>query len=652
MALSIAINGVDRTSKVRWRSLVIEKDGGLEICRIQLLDHDVTASAFRVVEGDAIRITQDGVLEFGGEASRVRDAMLDGGKAGGTITVVEARGWIFEANDLVVYASFPSQGLFVTVEALRSAYLGPKGWTNLSPTTGGPVLPALKYSKQTIRAIFDDLTERTGYPWRVNGDRQLQFAVPGSILSPLTVSDAAPSIVLRGMTWERDRTRQATRLFIITGGAGTAAHTETHVATGLQKFFPVNVLPNEQAGEAKAGAASGGTSLSLKGLRADATVKAGDTFQVNAQSTVHTVSADATTDGNGDVVVSFSPPLTATVDEGTGVVFDVGTFVRLQVNGVDTSLTAGVWSFDKVQGGFLKTGTLPTAGTQVKYLAPITSPATIRVWATSTRNTDGTWNYAAVRDAEVQASDRTDFATTKAWGDSELASRLQVPKRVRLSTFAQGVYPWMRQPLSFANRLVTGDYLIQRTVLTDVGLRSGKPRVEIELLEGDAIGRDWTAWFRERRASSTGGSVAAGVGGGGTGTGGGTGQPVFPAGTTLHLAGANSSPQPLTTTWVSAPEAIPTQLGGDGMAGTWKLRVPMYQLGAGTLEARLYSQTSATVLATVTTTATASTIDQANFAFPEVTFTAPGAVEDVILQVRVASGARRAVIGHATVVKL
>jgi hypothetical protein len=649
VGFTITINATDRSSRVGYRSLQITKDGAMESAVMRL----ITPDGYRPGEGDAVRITRSGGhLEMGGEVARVVASRLNGGGGGKYVTGITVRGWFFEAQDIVVWASFPAQGLFVTAEALRSMYMASKGWTNLSPTTGGPSLPALTYSKQSLRAIFDDLTKRSGYPWRVNGDRQFGFVQPGGLVSSITIGN---SNTLLGVEWERDRTRRATRLLVTTGGSGVALHTETHTANGAQSSFPVNVLPNEQAGTLNAAAASSATSVVVRGLRASSTLTTADTFRVAGGATTHTVASNVTTDSNGDATVTFTPGLAAAVLEGDAIVFDAGTFVRLQVNGVDTSLTAGVWSFDHIEGRFVKTGALPTAGTTVKYLAPITSPATIRAWDTSTRNLNGSWNYAAVRDAEVQASDKTDFASTKAWADAELASRMAAPKKLKVLTKEQGLYPWLRQPVNLPGLGLSGDYLINRVVIRDVGAKSTTPRVELELLEGDAIGRDWTAWWRERQGSTVGGSVTVGVGGGGTGTGGGTGvvSAAVPAGSTIDLGGDNQNAYTLSTTWTDAPQAKRKKLGGSEFGGTWELWVPLFQLAAGTLEARLYDQTAGAVVAGATVSTTqVSALLSGGFAYPTVSFSAPGSLDNVVLQWRVTSGTRKCVMGNAQVVKL
>lgn len=642
MAFTITINATDRSTRVGYRSLQIDKDGAMETAVLRL----ITPDGYRPSEGDAVRITRTGGhLEMGGEVARVVASRLNGGGGGKYVTGITVRGWFFEAQDIIVWASFPAQGLYVTAEALRALYLGAKGWTNVAPTTGGPSLPALTYAKTSLRALFDDLTKRSGYPWRVNGDRQFGFVAPGGLVSGVTIGE---SNALLGVQWERDRTRRATRLLVTTGGSGVAQHHETHTANGFQSFFPVNVLPNEQGGTLKVGAAAAATTVVVTGLRPSSPLTTANTFRVAGGATTHTVAADVTTDTHGEATVTFTPGLAADVLEGDAIVFDASTFVRLQVNGVDTALTAGVWSFDRIQGGFTKASTLPTAGTAVTYLAPITSPATIRVWDTATRNLNGTWNYAAVRDAEIQASDKTDFATTKAWADAELATRLSAPKKLTVRTKEQGIYPFLRQPVNLPGLGLAGDYLVGRTVTRDVGRKSMIPTTEIELLEGDAIGRDWAAWWRERPGSTAGGSISVGVGGGGTGPGGGSGGAVPFVGYGLPIGGANVQTLQLTTTWQDVGEANPMPHPADP-TGTWTLYAYAYQLAAGTLQLRLL--VGGVEVVSVSTTAAGSYVDVGFYDALTATYAGPGAVGQCLLQAKVTSGTRVGVVGQCHTVK-
>lgn len=573
MSFLFRVNGVPRNDFVRYRTLQIRKDGSIESARLEFLDQ---AGVFGVYDGDTLHITQDGGLEFGGAVVNVRVQTLDKSAHGTRITVVDAQGWRFEAEDLVVSIELPAQSLLQSVAAVFP-YMAAKGWTNISAPSGGPALPALSFTRQTVAAIFDELQKLSGWPWRVNGDRWCAFTQPGSLTAPVEFTDQAPSVVLTGLTWSRDRLRYATRVLATTGGSGQVPYTDTQTGNGTWRRFPLSVFPQAEA------------------------------------------------------------PPTAVVEGGTS-----------------HPIGGGRWSYDALDGVVVAT-TAVGAGVAVVTTYDVALPATVRVFDPSTRAADGSWAYAAVIDALLTASEQTDLTQALAWATAELQTRQRNPKGVELSTFAQGLYPWQMARVSFPAKDVDGYFLIQSTLLTDVGTRRGTPRIDLTLLEGDAIGRDWTLYFKERKgATGGGGRVATGGGTGGGGTGGGVG---LPPGTTFRLAGDNETAYafpPAAATppanWRDAPQAVPTQLGGPGMAGGWVLRVPAFLLAAGTLTVALFDAVTGGVLASVSTSKVAPLLS-GDFDYRQVAFTAPTDVHDVLLRAQSASGVADAVIGQCTVVK-
>lgn len=648
--LMVTVNGLDRRAFTAYRSLRIDKEDAREECVLDTIDMDRGPAAFRIAEGDSIRVTNAGLLEMGGEAYVVTEPITG---RGGIRTQVRVKGWTFQAGEIrQVRIAFPSQGLYTTAEQLRVAFLAAKGWTNNGATSGGPILPALVYDGVSVLDILNDLQARSGIPWRVNGDRQFQFAPAGTLLAPVAFTEDN-SVIVPGASVTRSKVRRATRLFVSTGGAGAVWHHEDHIADGFKSSFPVHVLPVKQVASLAGAAGSAATTLSLRGLRANATVAAGDTFVPAGQATTYTIAADATTDDSGAVTVSFTPGLAAGLAEGESVTFDAGTFVRLEVNGVPTPLNTGAWSFHHDESRFIRAAGAAPVGTVVRYLAPIELPALVRVWDASALTIFGAWNYTNIRDAELSAPEQTDLAMAKPWADAQLASRATTPAEIRLRTFAQGCYPWQRATVDLPTHGVAGDYLIKRVTVTDVGKADQVPQVEVTLLEGDALGTDWTAHFRERAGVGAASAGGAAVLPGGAGTpGGGGGTSSLPTGTTLPLGGDNAVAVLATTTWQDIPQAIPLRQGGPGMAGSWLLRAPVYQLAAGTLEVRLLDQTTGATLSTVSTTAVGSYVDNSFFAFPSAIYAAPTGVDDVLAQYRVTSGSREVVIGKATAVKL
>ena len=570
MSFLFKVNGTTRTEFVRYSTLQIRKDGAMESARLEFVSDD--AQPLNVIDGDTLHITQDGGLEFGGEVVSVNVTRIDRSPRGRTVTSVDAQGWRFEADDLVISAEFPVMPIYTLAEYIRATYLAAKGWTNVGQLAGGPNVPqALTYVRQSIGAIFDELQKLTGIPWRVNGDRQMGFVPAGAFRTPVDFTSGDGSVVLTGVSWSRQRLRQATRVFATTGGSGRVQHSDTHTGNGTMRVFPLTVIP----------------------------MKEGLPTQVIEGSTTH------------------------------------------QING-------GRWTYD-VNESQVIANTPVGAGVAVSVPFAVDLPVTLRVYDASTRHADGSWNFAKAIDALLQASEQTDIAHAHAWATAELNGRMENPRALELSTYAQGIWPWQQGLCSFPERGINGQYLVQSTLLTDIGRVNSKPRIDVSLLEGSALGRDWTQYFKERAGSSGGGSSVSTGGGVPPASAGGAAG--LPSGVTFHLAGDNVTAYTISTAWLDAPQLVPINLGGAGMAGQWMLRVPAYQLSAGTLEVRLLDQVTQQALSFLSTTQVGVRLE-GPFAYMSANFPAPADVHGVLLQWRVTSGSRQAVMGQATVVKV
>lgn len=501
--LNVQINGVERRAYARYRTLRIHKDHAVETCRIEFIDLVSTSAAFRVSPGDALRVDRDGVhLEFGGEIVRVEDKRI-GATDIGTVTVVEARGWYFEAEDVrIPLLVLPAQDAYTSIIAIADRYLIPKGWSSLMPASDGTTLPALVYENQTVAAIFDDIAKRLGQPWRVNGDREYAFVPIGSLLAPYEYNDTNAT-VLRGVTWAQERVRNASRLFITSGGSGEhLPHSETYTADGVKTHFPVNVLPPSIQGRINnvGGYAIGVSSLAFTGLPTSATLRSGSSLRFPTHLG-YTISAGVATDGNGDVVVPVTPALTVGVVEDEVGIFGPETFVSLEIGGTPTALAGVPWAYNAEQAIMYSNSAAPTS--PVTYRSRINLPAVVRTWTTACQSTSGAFAYEAIRDAPVEWPTLTDVSVVKAQGDTELTYTTGEPKTLKLATYQQDVYPWMLATCSFPDRLISGQWLIQSVTLTDTGRLSQVPRVEITLMEGTTISRDWRDFWRGRDSGAT-----------------------------------------------------------------------------------------------------------------------------------------------------
>lgn len=249
MALVVTVNGAALPAGVKllYRSLRISKDYGIETASMSIYDTD-RVTPWRVNLTDAIRVTKDGALLFGGEAVEVEDSRILDPDAGGVLTRLRCRDWTFLLDDTVVTRTIAAGTSTTIVSGLVSDYLLVKGVTDITSGTG-PAVPEMKFEKATLRTVLNAYKDLTGWAYRINGDKQFAFLEPGSIAAPYSLGSAAGD-TMGGMTWAKTRVKYATRVFLQTGrpsppAAATGTRVNTFTGNGTRRIWYLDVEPTE-----------------------------------------------------------------------------------------------------------------------------------------------------------------------------------------------------------------------------------------------------------------------------------------------------------------------------------------------------------------------------------------------------------------------
>lgn len=588
MATVLTINGTPKY--VPPGGLRYRKEGASESMTATIQDTDSSASAYRPVRGDLVVLTEDGELAIGGPITKVTDRRIIDDV--GTETTFEVSDWTHLLDSIHVFETYVEQGAYVTFAHVVDLYLTePYGVTYIGTTTGGPTLPAMSFEGEPLRSVIEKLETMSGLFFRINGLKQAS-AGPKETSSYVLAPDGSGNteVLFPSVEWEASRARLATRVYVQIGASGTAAlaRTEDHAGDGARTVYLLDAV-----------------------LRAS---------EVPATIAVHRGSVTVETLG--------VYPSDYATHEWTYAAHYPAQNARAEIIH-NTAL-----------------GSVLTGGQFIRVDLSLGFPITVRVE-----------DEAAIDGGDIieRFYAHSDVATVEeglALAAGYLRDQSADPTKAIVRTRQGHIYPNMEVGLEFPGRLLSGDWLVTATEGADIGIPWSESNAIVKthtLVQGDHVGRTVLDFLRRvgRGGGSGGGGAVIGVG---TPPGSGSGTVGYPVGHTQPLGGDNYNAYTATTTWQDWPHFPPTRHGGAGMAGDWLLRTPMYQMSAGTLEARLINQADSSVIASTSTTQTGTLTNQ-NWAFETDAYAAPSSVLDVILQFRVTSGSRKVKLGQATLVK-
>ncbi len=502
MALVLTINGVERSIwKNEWR---ISKKGSQERMSFSIIDPVESAAAYRPEEGQTVLFHVGTALLFGGRIFSVDDGRAE---EAGVVTSCECTDWMFYADEIFLpQGTYTSQTILELWDHFVTTYLAPKGVTNLVAASGGPVLPDMTIDNDTttLRTAMDRAMEWARWPWRINGEKKGAVVEPGSLV--WNELNGGNSALREDVRWRKELITFGTRLWAQTiapeeAGAGPFMHEETHLADGVKNYFPVNLLPTPIAGSLNADATLAATSVAVKGLPINAPVRVGARFEIEGHQTLYEVTATTTTDGNGEIAsLPFTPGLERDTDDVTSITFRRSAFIQLLIDGVDEPLAGSPWVWDTDFHALVHPGSSAAAAT-LTYRTWYSHPATIRAWDPATQNATGVFDLAEVIDIKVEEEEHADPVTGIAYLTAALARRQENPKVAKITTRDIGYYPYITCPLNFPDRLLSGTFVVEESVIRPTGAPPDYPDEyqtwnDLTLREGTEVGRTGLEYHR------------------------------------------------------------------------------------------------------------------------------------------------------------
>jgi hypothetical protein len=231
--------------------------------------------------------------------------------------------------------------------------------------------------------------------------------------------------------------------------------------------------------------------------------------------------------------------------------------------GTPITVPSGTWTYDGTRRRLVRSSPLGL-GVSLSATYTVYYPAYCRA------EDETAVDAGDLVEAVVAYADVTDLDQGVSLAAGHLSQHTSSPKRVTLQT-RTNVYPLQLCPLTFTARTISGSYLSRRVTISDLGARSGVSNAllyDVELWQTSALGGTWLDWWRDRGASTSGGSVVV------TGGTPGGGTTIVQGTTACYLGGSRLvAVQTPASTYVTHPEFVDVILDSADLPATVTLNV-------------------------------------------------------------------------------
>ena len=203
----VKIGGVEK--EVLSQSLAIDDAVNTRsTCSFRLFDQSGT---YRPEIGDVVEIYDGATLVFAGEVDEPEEWKLPGTNSlNEDINVVD---WHCVADRIRVAETYEDDLAGDVVKDIITKYLAAEGIT-AGTIADGPTISKAVFPYRSASECLDELSELTGFQWRINPDKSLDFCERSTNAAPW---DITPDSEIRGVTVKRNRQKYRNRQYIQAG---------------------------------------------------------------------------------------------------------------------------------------------------------------------------------------------------------------------------------------------------------------------------------------------------------------------------------------------------------------------------------------------------------------------------------------------------
>jgi hypothetical protein len=184
----------------------------------------------------------------------------------------------------------------------------------------GPTLEPFEWASKRISECLRELSEKTGYFWRIDADKKLRMQVPGTDAAPYTVTQATPNI--EDIEWDDPTSIAPNKVTLRCGPDGVDEVTQTWIQAGAATSWVADI-------PAASGYPSPGY-VTVNGVYKTVDSIAGAQYLWNDDTSTLSLGTDSTPTNGWAIVLIYNAQFPFTVSATTGATPVIETIVPRQ----------------------------------------------------------------------------------------------------------------------------------------------------------------------------------------------------------------------------------------------------------------------------------------------------------------------------------
>lgn len=235
MALTITINGVDRTSDIQWRNFRKRDVLNQQVDELSFQIKKYGTHTYLPTVGQEVVVTRDSTKLFGGVILRIDEQLKSAKVLEYTIKCVDYGQYL---KRQLVTERYTNTTVNAIIADLVSTYTAAGDGITANSVVGGIAITSFSFDRLSVADCLQKLADALSYIWYIDYDKDIHFFPKNAEKAGISLSDTSENYIYNSLRIVDDLS-QLRNSVLVQGGevVSASARTEYHDGDGTKAQF-------------------------------------------------------------------------------------------------------------------------------------------------------------------------------------------------------------------------------------------------------------------------------------------------------------------------------------------------------------------------------------------------------------------------------